>query len=987
MLAIAADAAPSTHLPLIKSLSTGAVVFDDNFEGAVVPASSTVLDKPATATALTGTWSYGVNYGTHTTGVVNTGRSASGALVAQEGGQCLMLSATAANSGQAMCARGVSANSGASDTLELNVAFHFAADGSGALLYLYGGAAQTTLLTALYIRGTATGTILRNTVGVLSNDGTAWVKAGTGAELAFTPDQWNTLKVVHTNGTRLWTISINGGSQVAFTGLAAGATDAFNGITFGQTSPSTAYFDAVGIPAESLIATSQCVANPGFENNLFNWLTTPAASVAIDLTVFHTGGTKSAKLTAPASEGSWITVAQTLPIHHGSFPVSLWLKTQNAANVQADVIVGGRTYTLTPVPQPATQDWTQVATQIMVPSGITTLTVQARIWGSADGVNPGQLWIDDIVVEDPLRSVLDRGHYLLLCRGLQIEGLVYPETWYPVERVRFNVDQFVAAGFTTVNFVWQYSWAPSLLGPPSNGVAWSRLGTGWGLMSFGPSTTERPYLGNMARVQLGDEQSLSDRDAAPYDPATIATFLAETRQNFPNLISGLNQSGVHINEPNWSNYFHNRMRNFMATSQPDMLMFDSYLYYWAGFPGGSPKDVYEHWQRFRQLGLAGNDGTGATPIPYALYLQYFAPNGYVMSDSETRLNQFAAWTFGYKFVSAFTYDNMYGLGADTLRTFLFTGPGDTNPTPLFFDVAETNRQSRNLGASLVELLSTEVRIVMGQHHDGPTATVVDNTIPAGVPVWSPASHPYLTTINATNLGFCNLDGQGSPLKGDVLVGFFKPLHESLDGENYQNQEYFMLLNGLAWPAASVAETRQSISVDFDFGSSGITGLQRIRRSDGQVESIAIGGVYEDLTWTRKGATTYRLVVTLDGGTADLFKFNTGAPFVGDFASSSIPVSYSQAQYDAAVETAQSAGRAAGLAEVTGNPGSFSLYTAETIQDLRTVGSVIIAAGAGSVCLTLPVEKSSNLDTWQAAGALQLTLPKEASKEFYRLKVK
>jgi hypothetical protein len=39
-----------------------------------------------------------------------------------------------------------------------------------------------------------------------------------------------------------------------------------------------------------------------------------------------------------------------------------------------------------------------------------------------------------------------------------------------------------------------------------------------------------------------------------------------------------------------------------------------------------------------------------------------------------------------------------------------------------------------------------------------------------------------------------------------------------------------------------------------------------------------------------------------------------------------------------------------------------------------------------VNLTLPVEKSSNLDTWQSAGALQLTLPKDAAKEFYRLKI-
>ncbi len=879
-LAMSAAAAPNTHLRLLKNLTTSAVIFDDNFEDYAVPVSPAALNLPSTASALAGSWSYGTSFGIYTIGVVNPGRSVSGAVMTQEGGQYLMLSATNVSSGRQMIGQGVLTNSGAGDTIAMNVSFNFVAGGSGALIYFYGGSAQTTLLMALYIRGTATGTILTNSVGVLSADGLSWVKAGAGSELAFTPDQWHTLQVVHVNGTRLWAISLDGGTAVNVTGLAVGTSNVFNGLTLGQSPLSTVYFDAVGIAAAPLIATTNCVANPGFENSWFNWDTNPPANIALDAAVFH-AGTNSAKLSAPALDASWKTLEQTLPIHQGSYPVSLWLKTQNATNVQANVIVGNQTYNLTPVPQPATQGWTQVATNILAPSGVTTLKVQARICGSADGVNPGFLWVDDFMLADPLRAQLDRGHYLLLCRGLQIEGLVFPETWYPTEWVGFNVAQFVAANFTTVNFVREDSRWPSLLGPPANGVAWSRIGGPvQNTLPFAPAIAERAYLGNMARVQIGDEQTLADRDAAPNDPATIAAILADTRRNFPNLISDLNQSGVHINEPNWSNYFHNRMRNYLATSQPDMLMFDSYLYYWAGFIGGSPKDVYEHWQRFRQLGLAGNDGTGATPIPYALYLQYYAPNGYVMSDSETRLNQFAAWTFGYTFVSAFTYDNIYGAGADTLRTFLFTGAGDTNPTPLFSCVAESNRQSRNLGAALVRLLSTDVRIAIGQHYDSALTAVVSNAIPDGVPLWTPAAHPYLTTITASNLGIYNRDAQNTPLRGDVLVGFFKPLHESFDGTNYQNREYFMILNGLAWNAASVAETRQAITINFDFGTNNISGLQRIRRSDGQVESIAVGGTYSNLTWTATGAKTYQLVLMLDGGTADLFKFDTGAPFVG-----------------------------------------------------------------------------------------------------------
>lgn len=94
ILALSAAAAPSTHLPLLKNLTTSAVIFDDNFESYAVPASPAPLNLPSTASALVGSWSYGTSYGAYTIGIVNPERSVSGAIVPQEGGQCLMLSAT-----------------------------------------------------------------------------------------------------------------------------------------------------------------------------------------------------------------------------------------------------------------------------------------------------------------------------------------------------------------------------------------------------------------------------------------------------------------------------------------------------------------------------------------------------------------------------------------------------------------------------------------------------------------------------------------------------------------------------------------------------------------------------------------------------------------------------------------------------------------------------------------------------------------------------
>jgi hypothetical protein len=81
-----------------------------------------------------------------------------------------------------------------------------------------------------------------------------------------------------------------------------------------------------------------------------------------------------------------------------------------------------------------------------------------------------------------------------------------------------------------------------------------------------------------------------------------------------------------------------------------------------------------------------------------------------------------------------------------------------------------------------------------------------------------------------------------------------------------------------------------------------------------------------------------------------------------------------------------ANRTAGQNDVTGNPSAYSLYTANSIQDLRTVGQAIVQAGASKVNLSLPVQKSTGLNTWEAAGSLSLEIDKISNKEFYRIQV-
>ena len=95
-------------------------------------------------------------------------------------------------------------------------------------------------------------------------------------------------------------------------------------------------------------------------------------------------------------------------------------------------------------------------------------------------------------------------------------------------------------------------------------------------------------------------------------------------------------------------------------------------------------------------------------------------------------------------------------------------------------------------------------------------------------------NPYITSITAQNLGTEN-----SGLAGDVLVGYFKPLLEEFDGLQFENETYFIITNGLSARDALVSETRQRITIDFDFGTSGIDSLQRFSRDSGQVELMAL----------------------------------------------------------------------------------------------------------------------------------------------------
>jgi hypothetical protein len=512
-------------------------------------------------------------------------------------------------------------------------------------------------------------------------------------------------------------------------------------------------------------------------------------------------------------------------------------------------------------------------------------------------------FVDNVTARFTPTSDLSKGHQILVEKNLQIQGLSFGE---PITESRF-----IESKLTGINR-WVYpatSSSDQSTPMPSFIPQWGRCSN-----PANQNMLEEPeynpngiYLPRMVNYQYRDEvngTNFSDLDAYKVDPSVdegkvhleaARTWFNTYRSICPDVILSTNQWDEQVSEE--------IMRKYMAVCQPDMVSFDQY-YFRGSIPGnqnykiygGSPKLLYQYLQKYRLLGLGGNDGTGRLPIPYGLYSQTFI-GGYVdnhtVSESEMRLNVFSAWAFGFKFVTNFIY--MVPENYQANPSALFDGRYDTTPTPLFTLFANMNGESRNLGPALVRLLSTDVRMKMGRHHGPRTHWYQigvgdweeDNTLPPGISAWSTSADPYITSVSAGNPGNYNTytkDDIASSwtvrLPGDVVLGFFKPLHESFDGLSYSNQKYFMIVNGLSDFVGNAYGCRQVITIDFNFGSSGINSLQRMRRSDGAVETITAGGSYSGLTFTSLGGSSYRLVLTFDGGTGDLFKYNTGAPFVG-----------------------------------------------------------------------------------------------------------
>jgi len=440
---------------------------------------------------------------------------------------------------------------------------------------------------------------------------------------------------------------------------------------------------------------------------------------------------------------------------------------------------------------------------------------------------------------------LDRGHQILVNDGIQIWGADSN-----------TADNFSYTGATGANLnavMWGFpAHGGDIL---STGFKWGKWTDPYGSPSTALNSTEQAHAADLVGLSVGDEQDINTVGSADYN-ATVAWFQARNAGNyFPNTLCFVNHFF----------YNDNALIPFIQAANPDAISFDSY-------PFSNPAGHYitiPNWlaksQQVRREALGSYIGaTGNSARPYGLYTQTYHDSFAIdPGEVEIRWQQFAAATMGYTITDAFLY-----AGGNTV----FNQQGT-----LYNNYKETARQIKNIGPALVNLISYGygTSIVVGKDQNGTTNPVPGDWL-AFNKTNAPTGQQYLSTItNVSNVGTKN-----NGFAGDVYVGFFNPLQMTWNSVNVQGEAYFMVMNGLGAEltlngesdtTATAIQCQQSITLNFDFGNTGITSLDRLRRSDGQVEVVPLA---------HDSGSLYHYTFTLDGGTGDLFKYDDGKPFVG-----------------------------------------------------------------------------------------------------------
>ncbi len=488
------------------------------------------------------------------------------------------------------------------------------------------------------------------------------------------------------------------------------------------------------------------------------------------------------------------------------------------------------------------------------------------------------------------QAQLSKATQILLNRGVELQGMV-----------QFN-DVFTLATYSNANYTsvnWFNPGYQPLLGP-APGFPWGRWVSGptnmppqdaYNQLGF---NAETPCMSQLVDLELGDELNLNDGPTLTNE----INWFNSVRSNFPNAILYINNYEGQVSNAT--------LAAMVSQGHCDLICFDFYPFQatydtnYANDIGPSNTWPFTEWLsdlwRYRQDAMS-------LGVPFGAYMDIFnTVEGYDArvyrspSASELRFNNFSALAFNAKMLIGFEYN----AGAAALFNILPNGySGDTYTNALYAEQADVNHRATILGRSLacmkpvydlhnpndsppppgpasgntsfVDGTTTSILILKGNpgtttNTPEPTGFVDNPSTPKSYSWWEPLKNdPYLNSWTVLNFGTNN-----GTAPGQVIISWFTPLEASLEGSNYTNEIYVMVVNALTANTGSETDCLQQITLYF---TNVLTAVNMLNLETGAVTTNA-------LPFYGRSTTVRQLVLNLNGGDAAFFKFADGAPFVG-----------------------------------------------------------------------------------------------------------
>ena len=308
------------------------------------------------------------------------------------------------------------------------------------------------------------------------------------------------------------------------------------------------------------------------------------------------------------------------------------------------------------------------------------------------------------------------------------------------------------------------------------------------------------------------------------------------KENYPDKLAMVNV-GPYANAPIHVATYDQFVTDVVQIMKPDIMSVDVYPL----FPDDQTVES-KHWDA---LMVTRNKSLQAG-IPYWHWINSIVwppdwPDAMrAPSESDLRYTIFQPAAFGYTGLQYWTYDTV---GPPEFPPAMINRIGN-EPTYIYWLAQEINVELAHLGEVLLHLVSTAV------FHAGP-----DNPNPAVAEAIDFTSYGNLVAFDDNDSNW--------------TLGFFRDI---------RGEQYFMVVNNEHHQDATALECTKNCVLTFD---PSVTALQKIDR-------VAGGGVPVSL------APDHTLNLTLPGGTGDLFKYDTGKPFIeppcGSASAQSSPLS-------------------------------------------------------------------------------------------------